>query len=88
MNQIDIDNMPRTELQMSNFDNSIDEGLEEKLKDGYWCNHNAWNYNGTVWYKEGHYYEAVYHYRRYQSTYSAKTLRELMDIVQDQFGTE
>lgn len=76
---------------MTNFDHSIDDGLEEYLKSGGKdAKHAAWNFNGNLYYKEedGLFYEDVYRYHNFEETFSAPTLQELMDEVNQEFGGE
>jgi hypothetical protein len=74
---------------MSNFDNEIDEGVEEALKAGDWyCHHAAWDFNGLVWYDAelGMFIEEIWRYKTQVGTYQAPTLRELMDLTNDDWG--
>jgi hypothetical protein len=74
---------------MSNFDHSINDGFEEQLRTGkLWGRHAGWNFNGRVWFADGKFHEEVWVYRVIQKIVSADTLRELMDAVNDEFGSE
>lgn len=75
------------ELGMSNFDGSIDEGLDEYLRGGARdARHYAWDFNGELRFEGGLYYEDVYRYGNLIGTVSAASLRELMTAVNDQYG--
>ncbi|KKN13753.1 hypothetical protein LCGC14_1003030 [marine sediment metagenome] len=73
---------------MSNFDGAVVEGAEEALRNGFWGRHAGWNFNGSVWYKDGLFKEDVFAYHVYQTTLMAPTLQELMEKVNDEFGAE
>jgi hypothetical protein len=74
---------------MSNFDHTIDPGFEEALRRGdCWGRHAGWNFNGQVWFADGMFYEEVWVYRVPQEVISAPTLEELMDAVNDEYGTD
>jgi hypothetical protein len=78
-----------TDLGMTNFDHSIDEGLEEELRTGKkYGTHTAWNFCGYVWFQDEKFHEEVWHYNEYQETYSADSLRELMEDVNMEWGSE
>jgi len=73
---------------MSNFDHSIDEGLEADLRAGMRGVHSAWNFNGQVWYDAdaGLFREEVWVYHVLAAERSAATLEDLMRVVSDEFG--
>lgn len=75
---------------MSNFDHSVDDGLEDDLRAGMRGTHSAWNFNGQVWYDpdEQVFKEDVWVYHVKQATLSAPTLENLMRVVNDEFGWE
>lgn len=78
-----------TEIEkgMSNFDHSIDDGLEDALRaGGVFGRHAAWNFNGKVWFADGLFHEEVWRYHAPVGTHSAATLPELMQIVNDEYG--
>jgi hypothetical protein len=84
-----VRDLPRSERGMSNFDNAIDEGLEEDLRAGMVTSHAAWNFNGTyVWFADGMFHEAVFRYHGLQEIVSAPDLRALMDEVNERYGWE
>lgn len=77
------------DLGMSNCDHSIDEGFEEALRaGGVYGRHAGWNFNGLVWFdaESGEFKQEVWQYHVPQRVYSASTLRELMDVVNDDWG--
>ena len=80
--------LPESDHGMSNLDQSIDAGLEADLKNGMIGIHAAWNFNGRVWFEDGMFHEDVWRYRSYSATFSAETLRDLMNTVNDQYGYE
>lgn len=79
---------PDSMLEMSNLDHSIDEGLEDDLRNGLVGTHSAWEFNGTVWFEDEMFHEEVWRYHFHIETVSAPTLRELMKEVNDRYGWE
>lgn len=74
---------------MSNFDHSIDDGLEEKLRSGeFYCQHSAWNFCGHVWFdpERDLFLEEVWINNCRENVMSAKTLEDLMEAVNDYYG--
>ena len=73
---------------MSNFDHTVDEGMEDDLRAGMRGTHAAWNFHGEVWYDpdEQVFREEIRQYQAVQGTRSAATLEELMQVVNDEFG--
>lgn len=73
---------------MSNFDHTVDPGLEDDLKQGMHAQHAAWNFCGEVrWDAERQVFTEIV--RRYQAEVgevSAPTLEELMSEVNDEYG--
>ena len=85
------DNATEIELGMSNFDHMIDKGFLEALQAEpakVFGRHAGWNFNGIVWYEDNFFYEEVWHYKEYQETFSADSLEELMEDVNDKWGSE
>jgi hypothetical protein len=82
--------LPESGHEMSNFDHSADDGLEADLRAGMRAAHQAWNFNGMVWYDEkaGLFYEAVRVYGVVEAVIGRPSLDELMRDVNDQFGWE
>lgn len=74
-------------LSMSNLDYVIDKDMEEKLISGpFYGTHYGWNFCGSyVWYEDGMFHEEVWHYKEYIETVSAKSLNELMAIVNERW---
>jgi hypothetical protein len=84
-----VNDRTEIELGMSNCDNSIDEGLDEALRSGnVFGRHAGWNFNGLVYFEDGLFREEVYRYGSLRKVVSAPTLRELMDEVNSQFGSD
>jgi len=78
----------RIELGMSNFDNVIDDGLEEALrKEICYAQHSGYNFCGYVWWDDV-FIEEVWVYNSPVETIVANNLRELMDKVNDKYGWE
>lgn len=77
------------DLGMSNFDHSIDDGLEDALqREPVFCRHSAWEFNGQVWWDGSQFREQVWRYHAPIATYAEDTLRELMETVNDNHGWE
>lgn len=81
-------NLPESDKGMSNFGPSIDDGLEEDLRNGMRATHAAWNFNGQIWYDKaaGVFREDVFRYHASVGIRSAPALEELMAAVNDEFG--
>lgn len=77
---------PLSTFSMTNFDNTIDDGMEAALKAGFRSEHSAYDFHGDVWYQDGKFYEIIMVYHEAQGVFSASTLRELMIEVNEQFG--
>ena len=73
---------------MSNFDHTVDPGLEDDLKQGMHAQHSAWNFCGEVWWDAERevFTETVRQYRVEVGQVSAPTLAELMSEVNDKYG--
>lgn len=80
--------MTETFLEMSNFDYTIDEGLEEALRSDtdVFGTHAAWNFHGKVYFSEGQFHEEVWVYGEHVATISAPSLSELMKEVCEEYG--
>jgi len=74
---------------MSNFDNSIKDGLEKLLIEneavGY-SGHAGENFYGHVYYIDGVFKEDIWSYGIIVATMEATSLRELMNNVNDVYG--
>jgi hypothetical protein len=78
-----------TELSMSNFDHTVDEGLREALEDGpFYGRHAGWNFNGLVWWDGDQFREQVWVYGAPVKTFVAPVLDDLMRVVNVEFGWE
>ena len=76
-------------LGISNFDNSIDDGLEEVLRGRkVYAQHSAWNFCGYVWYDESAFYEEVWIYGKPREILIAESLSDLLKLVNDKYGWE
>jgi hypothetical protein len=87
----DLDGMCEIALGMSNFDHSIDSGLDAALRASpgvALAEHSAWNFCGYVWFEDGQFHEQVWRYKQPVAEYSAETLTELMEVVNDEHGSE
>lgn len=72
---------------MSNFDHGIEEGAEERLKtEPVFGEYTAWNFWAAVWFEDGVFKCMVKQYRSHVSTFSAETLREIMEEASDRYG--
>lgn len=81
----------RTETSgsMSNFDHTIDEGVEEALRSGkHYCQHAAWNFCGYVWHDGTEFVEEVWVYGAPVAEHRNTDLRELMRAVNAEHGSE
>lgn len=77
------------ELGMTNFDHSIDDGLETALKAGkVYGSHAGREFYGAVYWREGEFHEDVRRYGAFVGSFSAPTLKELMATVNDEWGWE
>ena len=78
-------------LGMSNFDHSIDEGLEKALQKGKcYAQYAGWNFCGEVYWgkKEQIYICEVSRYNIWVDTIQADTLEEIMEKVSEKYGDE
>ena len=79
----------RLDLGMSNFDHSIDQGLEEALQEGKsYAKYNGWNFCGDVYWdkKEQKYICEVCQYHEWVETIKADNLKEIMEKVSEYYG--
>lgn len=87
--QVPVGLIETIDLEMTNFDHRIDDGLDELLKSRtHWSRHNAWNFNGRVWWDGEQFCEEVWVYHVPQEVMKAPTLRDLMELVNDKYGSE
>ena len=83
--------LPLCGLGMSNLGGSIDEGFEDALRAepaAVRGKHYAWNFCGDVYFADGMFHEDVYSYRVLVGSYTAPSLRELMEVVNAEHGYE
>lgn len=75
---------------MSNFDFSVDDGCEDRLRsERVFCRYAGWNFNGRVWLNaEGSFSCQVWVYGSPVATVQAGTLADLMTEVSDEWGYE
>ncbi len=80
--------LPESDHGMSNFDQSVDDGLEDDLRAGMKGRHAAWNFNGLVWLDDwtGMFCEVVRRFHVIVAVHAAPTLEELMHEVNDEHG--
>lgn len=72
---------------MTNFDHRIAEWAERRLRtEKVWSRYAGWNFNGRVWFADGHFHCEVWHYCVPREVISAGSLQELMDAVSDRWG--
>ena len=73
---------------MSNFDRHIPDSLDAKLRaGGCYCGYAGWDFYAEVWFEDGKFHAHVNQYRCHVATISANTLRELMDDVSAEYGS-
>ena len=77
------------ELEMSNFDHTIDNGLAELLKENegkVYAQYAGWNFCGYVWFENDKFVCQVWCYKSPQEEIIADTLEEIMDMVSEKWG--
>ncbi len=82
----DCPNLPESEFSMSNCFQTIDDGMEDDLRNGMRSAHAGWHFHGEVWFEDGQFHEAVRQYHNHVDTKSADSLEELMNDVNDAYG--
>ena len=78
-------------LGMSNCFDEIDEGFDEALRSRpaeIYGTHTGWNFVGLVWFEAGLFHEQIWCYHVPQKEISAPTLRELMNAVNGEYGSD
>lgn len=85
-----VRSLPESGLSMTNDEYTIDDGLEQALRDGKSGEHTAWNFFGLIWYDQesGEFCELVRRYQVSQAVVRAKSLRELMSAVNVEYGAD
>ena len=74
---------------ITNFDHTIEDGFEDMLRaepGEVYGVHSAHNFNGRVWYADGRFFEEVWVYGTPRGTLTADTLKDLMALVNDEYG--
>lgn len=72
---------------ISNFDHTVDEGMEEKLKNGqFYGEYAAWNFHGDVWWTGEQFACEIWIYGNHENTIYADTLEEIMKEASDLYG--
>ena len=75
------------DIGMSNFDHSIDEGLDAALrKEKNYAHHGAWDFSVYVWFEDGRFHEDIWRYRSHIYTLTADSLVELLELVIERYG--
>ena len=71
---------------MSNFDHTVEDGMDERLKSGKLCGDYAgWNFHGTVWFDKVFKCQVMV-YGCHHATIEADSLKGLMEAVSNEFG--
>jgi len=75
---------------MTNYDHSIEDGAEEKLKSGqFYGDYAGWNFFGqAVWWTGERFACMVYCYGGHVDTIYAQSLVGLMEAVSAEYGTK
>jgi len=76
---------------MSNFDHEIEDGFEEALRkepNKVYGSHAGWNFNGSVYFDSEQFVEKVYVHGSIQGEIKANTLEDLMDKVNNEYGSD
>lgn len=79
-----------SDKSMSNFNRTVDPGMEEDLRAGMRGSHTAWNFFGEVWYDEGDgvFFEKISVGQVPCGIMAARALGELMREVNERWGWE
>jgi hypothetical protein len=79
---------PESAHEMSNFDHSIDDGLDEDLRAGMRGVHSGWDFNGIVWFDKDRevFCEAVRVHHELAGIVESPSLGQLMIDVSDVYG--
>lgn len=83
-----LDKMEQSELGMSNFDHSVDDGLAEALcaNTNVFAQYSGWNFCGYVRYRDGMFECEVWQYGSPQEIIRADSLEDIMEQVPDEYG--
>ena len=75
------------DIGMSNFDHTIDSGVEKKLKEGkYYAQYSGWDFCGYVWWNKNKWSCEVWVYNSHVDTIHGDALEEIMEKVSEQYG--
>jgi len=80
----------QADRSMSNCDHTIDEGLEEELKEDprKYADYAGWNFHGDVFYMKGQFHCVVMRHHQFMETIFAQSLQEIMDKVSEKYGAD
>lgn len=76
---------------MSNLDHTINKKIESMLKESeIWAPYHAWNFHGQVWWnrEKNQWSCAVRRFRAHIKTINAETLKEIMEELSNEYGSE
>jgi len=81
--------LPEFDGAISNFDFSVDAGVEDALRSGkYHCHYAGWNFSGYVWFENDRFKCEVWTYNVPRQVIAAETLDGMMRAVSSQYGYE
>ena len=72
----------------SNFDHLLEDDAEKRLRAGKILIHAAHDFNGTIWFVDGTFYEQVWKYNALIETLSDETLPGVIEKANDEYGTK
>lgn len=84
-----VESMEMTHLKMTNFDHTVDDGLEEVLKEKpgeVCCQYAAYNFCGYVWFVDDKFHCEVWVHHNPIEVILEDTLEEIMESVSDKYG--
>lgn len=83
------DGLEEAPFEYSNFDHAIPVEADELLRKGaHWMQHCAWGHWGAIWFAEGKFHERVMRYSSHVETMSASSLRDLINDVNAEYGSD
>lgn len=89
MNKKDFSKFNYVGTIMSNFDNSIENWAEEKLKnEKVYGKYPGWHFCGRVWYENDKFHCEVWQYGYPIEIVSANNLEQIMKNVSNEYGWE
>lgn len=81
--------LPQCDGELSNFDFSIDDGVEDSLRSGkFQATYSGWNFNGQVWWDGKNFCCQPWTYHMPNDVIRANSLNELMHAVSSVYGYE